>query len=139
MLELGKVGGDEPTAGEPPELRPPCPDLDVAPLRCHTPCVEKRKPHHDLAAFKKAFSTSAGVRVTRSALKDAQALGFTLAMMVEVFQSMRSAHFYKSMTSLGDSTRWQDVYHVPWDDLLLYVKFTDDLITEFLLLSFKEK
>ena len=43
------------------------------------------------------------------------------------------------MTSLADSTCWQDVYHVPWDDLLLYIKFTDDLITEFLVLSFKEK
>jgi motility quorum-sensing regulator/GCU-specific mRNA interferase toxin len=102
--------------------------------------VEKRKPHHDLAAFKKSFSSPQAVRLTKAALKDAQALGFTLAMMVEVVQSMRSAHFYKSMTSLGDSTRWQDVYHVPWDDdLLLYIKFTDDLITEFLLLSFKEK
>lgn len=101
--------------------------------------MEKRKPHHDLAACKKAFSSPEAVRVTRTALKDAQALGFTLAMMVAVFQSMRSAHFYKSMTSLADSTRWQDVYHVPWDGLLLYIKFTDDLITEFLLLSFKEK
>ena len=45
----------------------------------------------------------------------------------------------KSMTALADHTQWQDVYHVPWGDLLLYVKFTDDLITEFLLLSFKEK
>ena len=55
--------------------------------------MEKRKPHHDLAAFKKAFSSPEAVRVTRTALKDAQALGFTLAMMVEVVQSMRSAHF----------------------------------------------
>lgn len=112
----------------------------MTPLRCHSAVVEKRKPHHDLASFKKAFSSPERVRVTRTALKDAQAQGFTLAMMVEVFQSMRSPHFYKSMTSLADSTCWQDVYHVPWgDDLLLYIKFTDDLITEFLLLSFKEK
>jgi motility quorum-sensing regulator/GCU-specific mRNA interferase toxin len=122
-------------------LSPEAPNrhLDLTPLRCQDPTVEKRKPHHDLAAFKKTFSSPEAVRVTRTALKDAQALGLTVAMMVEVFQSMRSAHFYKSMTSLADSTRWQDVYHVPWDGLLLYIKFTDDLITEFLLLSFKEK
>jgi motility quorum-sensing regulator/GCU-specific mRNA interferase toxin len=101
--------------------------------------VEKRKPHHDLAAFKKQFSTLVGVRITRSALKDAQALGFTLAMMMKVIQSMSAGQFYKSMTSHADPTQWQDVYHVPWKDLLLYVKFTDDRITEFLLLSFKEK
>jgi motility quorum-sensing regulator/GCU-specific mRNA interferase toxin len=79
------------------------------------------------------------VRVTRTALKDAQALGFTLATMIDVLQSMKRAHFYKSMTSFADHKQWQDVYHVPWDDLLLYVKFKDDRVTEFLLLSFKEK
>ena len=52
---------------------------------------------------------------------------------------MRPGQFYKSMTSLADHTQWQDVYHVPWRELLLYVKFTDDRVTEFLLLSFKEK
>jgi len=101
--------------------------------------VEKRKPHHDLAAFRKTFSCPDALRVTRTALKDAQALGFNRAMMVEAIQGMRSGHFYKSMTTSADHTQWQDVYHVPWGDMVLYVKFTDDRITEFLLLSFKEK
>lgn len=74
----------------------------MAPLRCQLARVEKRKPHHNLAAFKKLFATPEGFAVTRSALKDAQALGFTRAMMVEVIQSMRPGHFYKSMTSLAD-------------------------------------
>jgi hypothetical protein len=34
---------------------------------------------------------------------------------------------------------WQDVYHVPSPAGVLYVKFTADAVTEFLLLSFKEK
>jgi motility quorum-sensing regulator/GCU-specific mRNA interferase toxin len=34
---------------------------------------------------------------------------------------------------------WQDVNHVPSEAGLLYVKFTADVVTEFLLLSFKEK
>lgn len=101
--------------------------------------MEKKKPHHDLKAFKEKCSSPKAVRVTRTALKDAQALGFTLATMVDILQSMKRAQFYKSMTSIADHTQWQDVYHVPWDDLLLYVKFTDDRVTEFLLLSFKEK
>lgn len=33
----------------------------------------------------------------------------------------------------------QDVYHVPSRAGLLYVKFTDDGIAEFMLLSFKRK
>jgi motility quorum-sensing regulator/GCU-specific mRNA interferase toxin len=45
----------------------------------------------------------------------------------------------KSTTSLGDHRQWQDVYHVPHDGLLLYLKFTDAVVTEFVLLSFKEK
>jgi motility quorum-sensing regulator / GCU-specific mRNA interferase toxin len=43
------------------------------------------------------------------------------------------------MTVYADSRLWQDVYHVPSPAGTLYVKFTADAITEFLLLSFKEK
>ena len=50
-----------------------------------------------------------------------------------------ATHFYKSMTSYGDHRVWQDVYHVPSEAGMLYVKFTADVVTEFLLLSFKEK
>jgi len=113
--------------------------LDLAPPRCHHGPVEKRKPHHDLAAFKKAFSTPDALRVTKTALMDAMRLGFTRAGMVEVIQSMKSKQFYKSMTALADHSTWQDVYHVPWDDKVLYVKFTGECVTGFLLLSFKEK
>jgi motility quorum-sensing regulator/GCU-specific mRNA interferase toxin len=43
------------------------------------------------------------------------------------------------MTSYGDHRIWQDVYHVPSGLGLLYVKFTADAVTDFALLSFKEK
>jgi motility quorum-sensing regulator / GCU-specific mRNA interferase toxin len=43
------------------------------------------------------------------------------------------------MTSYADHRIWQDVYHVPSSAGTLYVKFTADAVTEFLLLSFKEK
>jgi motility quorum-sensing regulator/GCU-specific mRNA interferase toxin len=101
--------------------------------------MEKQKPHHDLAAFKRSFSAADTRRVTRTALRDAQGLGLTLAGMVEVVQGMRAAHFYKSMTALHDHSAWQDVYHVPFGELVLYVKFTGDRLIGFLLLSFKER
>ena len=47
--------------------------------------------------------------------------------------------FYKSMTALMDHRTWQDVYHVPADGLVLYVKFQADVVTEFRLMSFKER
>lgn len=62
-----------------------------------------------------------------------------LDTIVGVIQTMQRSHFYKSMTSYADSRLWQDVYHVPSPVGLLYVKFTADTVTEFLLLSFKEK
>ena len=52
---------------------------------------------------------------------------------------MEPKHFYKSMTALSDHTAWQDVYHVPHNGRVLYVKFTGDRVTDFRLLSFKEK
>ena len=54
-------------------------------------------------------------------------------------QGMQRRQFYKSMTTYADHRIWQDVYHVPSTAGLLYVKFTADAVTEFLLLSFKEK
>ena len=43
------------------------------------------------------------------------------------------------MTTYWDHRIWQDVHHVPSDAVTLYVKFTADVVTEFLLLSFKGK
>lgn len=58
--------------------------------------------------------------------------------MVDVVQSMRRNHFYKSMTSHADHRVWQDVYRVPWSGLVLYVKLTVDDLGR-LILSMKEK
>jgi motility quorum-sensing regulator / GCU-specific mRNA interferase toxin len=43
------------------------------------------------------------------------------------------------MTTFGDHRVWQDVYHVPYEELMLYVKFQTDVITGFSVVSFKEK
>jgi len=101
--------------------------------------TEKRKPTYDLEAFKGAFSSVDRLALTGTALRGASALGFGRAEIVGIIQSMRREQFYKSMTSYADMRLWQDVYHVPSPAGLLYVKFTADVITEFLLLSFKEK
>jgi motility quorum-sensing regulator/GCU-specific mRNA interferase toxin len=62
-----------------------------------------------------------------------------MANIKSIVASMTSRQFYKSMTSHHNSAQWQDVYHVPYDQLLLYVKFTTGIVTEFILLSLKEK
>jgi motility quorum-sensing regulator/GCU-specific mRNA interferase toxin len=101
--------------------------------------TEKRKPTYDLDAFKAAFSSVERLRVTGTAVRTAAALGFGRAEIVETIQTMRRSQFYKSMTSYADHRVWQDVYHVPSSVGTLYVKFTADTVSEFLLLSFKGK
>ena len=53
--------------------------------------------------------------------------------------AMRATSALASMTTYADHRVWQDVYHVPAPVGTLYVKFTADAVTEFVLLSFKEK
>ena len=101
--------------------------------------VEKRKPTYDLDAFKAAFIRVDALNVTGSALRGAAAIGFGRAEIVAAIQTMKREQFYKSMTAYADHRVWQDVYHVPSEVGVLYVKFTADAVTEFLLLSFKEK
>ena len=98
--------------------------------------TEKRKPTYDLDAFKAAAHR---IRVTVVATRTAAALGFGRAEIEATIQTMQRKQFYKSMTSYGDHRVWQDVYHVASPAGPLYVKFTADVVTEFLLLSFKEK
>ena len=99
----------------------------------------KKTPTYDLETFKSTFSTVDRLHVTGTALKGAASLGFGRAEIVETLQTMRRTHFYKSMTSHANHRIWQDVYHVPSSAGVLYVKFTADAVTEFLLLSFKER
>ena len=101
--------------------------------------MEKRKPTYDLAAFKAAFDDADKLKVTGTALRSAAALGFGREEIVATIRAMRRQHFYKSMTSHADHRIWQDVYHVPSEIGTIYLKFTADMVSEFLLLSFKEK
>ncbi len=92
-----------------------------------------------MAAFKAAFDDVDKLNVTGLAVRGAAALGFGRAEIVATIQTIQRKHFYKSMTSYADHRIWQDVYHVPSEVGMLYVKFTADVVTEFLLLSFKGK
>lgn len=99
---------------------------------------ERLKPSYDLGEFQ-TWALSDQFSVTRTALLTALALGLTSDDMVEIIGTIQKEHFYKSMTSHSSSLEWQDVYRVPSGAGLLYVKFRADSITEFHLLSFKEK
>ncbi|WP_248448190.1 type II toxin-antitoxin system MqsR family toxin [Sinorhizobium meliloti] len=51
--------------------------------------------------------------MTSTALRDAAALGFDRAGVVETIAGIERRMFYKSMTTFADHRVWQDVYHVP--------------------------
>src|SRR3954447_21674918 len=101
--------------------------------------TEKLRPTYDLEAVKEAFSTEEGLSITTTALRNAAAPGLLKADIVAVIHSMTRSQFVKSVTSYGNYRQWQDVYHVPIHSGVLYVKFRDDVVTRFHLLSFKEK
>ena len=102
--------------------------------------MRKRKPTYDLEAFKAAMSDPKNMAITTTARRDARGLGFDDAKISAVIQTMDRSQFKESITSNNDHRVWQDYYHVPaGDELLLYVKFTAEVVTEFVLLSFKEK
>lgn len=101
--------------------------------------MEKRKPSFDLDAFKAVGGDPRRLRMTRTSFRSATELGFDGLLVSTVIQSMQPTHFFKSMTSYYDHRKWQDVYHVPWQGVMLYVKFTDDIVSEFVVLSFKER
>jgi motility quorum-sensing regulator/GCU-specific mRNA interferase toxin len=101
--------------------------------------VEKRKPSFDLEAFKTVCGDPQRLKVTVTAALSAASLGFDQDEMATIIRSMKPAHFHKSMTSYGNHRKWQDVYHVHWDQMVLYVKFTDDVVSAFTVLFFKER
>jgi motility quorum-sensing regulator/GCU-specific mRNA interferase toxin len=101
--------------------------------------MEKRRPTYDLDAIKSALGSVETLAITRTAFSDALSLGFSHSGVAAVINSIRRPMFYKSMTTFADHRTWQDVYHVPADGLTLYVKFQADVVTEFRVMSFKEK
>lgn len=100
--------------------------------------MEKKKPHYDLDTIQAAFSSPSGLRMTKTATTCAESLGITLQGVVDIIQRMTRKHFYKSMTSQWSSAIWQDVYHVPYEGIALYVKLTTDA-EGYLVISLKEK
>ncbi len=97
--------------------------------------MEKLKPTYDLTSIKAEFATVDGLRMTVSARNSAFGLGLTLAGVVALLQGITRRHFYKSMTSFADHTVWQDVYHVPYDDIVLYGETTPVMDMEIVMYS----
>lgn len=85
--------------------------------------MEKRKLHYGLSRAK-ALILEGAYRVTRTALLCA-ARDFRYSQasqLAEFVIELQSRDFYESMTTLHDSTIWQDVYHPAIGETSAYVK-----------------
>ena len=100
--------------------------------------MEKQKPTYDLEAIKRAIGSGQTVAMTRTAITSAAELGFGTDDVAGVIMSVKRNMFFKSMTTFANHRVWQDVYHVPVEGLWLYIKFQEDVMTEFKVMSFKE-
>ena len=73
---------------------------------------------------------------TKTALKSAAALGFTVSDMLYVIESLEVSDLYKSMTSHKKNSIWHDVYHYPAEEGNLYIKL--QIVRDVVIISFKE-
>lgn len=85
--------------------------------------MEKRKPHYTLSRVK-ALVQQGTYRVTRTALRcAARDFNYNEAFqLAECVLKLDLKDFYKSMTTLDDSTVWQDVYRPMVEETPAYVK-----------------
>jgi len=97
--------------------------------------METKTPHCALQRVK-ALVEAGKVRTTNTARVGAVALGFSYADMLAVVLALKSADFYKSMTTYADHTIWQDVYRPKTSAGDVYLKLT--VIDDVLIVSFKE-
>lgn len=102
--------------------------------------IVKRRPHHDLDRIKAKFGSAGTLEMTTTARLSAQALGFTLADVVDVVQALEPEDFVKSETahSPPNSRRWHDSYVTPFGGEELYLKFAGETLVDVVLASFKE-
>jgi motility quorum-sensing regulator/GCU-specific mRNA interferase toxin len=100
----------------------------------------KRKPHHDLAAIQAKFADAESLEITSKAVRDAQAIGYSLEDIVDVVRALEPADFVKSETAHNPPNHrvWHDSYHTPCDGLFLYLKFAGETLIDVILTSFKE-
>jgi motility quorum-sensing regulator/GCU-specific mRNA interferase toxin len=97
--------------------------------------VEKSTPHCRLADVQ-GLVRAGKIRMTKSAVIGAAALGLGPAAIVETLMSLDRGDFRKSMTTYADHRVWQDVYRAVTQAGMVYLKLT--VVDDVLVVSFKE-
>lgn len=99
--------------------------------------MEKRTAHYPLDRIKSLVKKGA-VYATGTALRDAKStLDYEFEDMLYVVENLEAGDLYKSMTTGFDNRLWQDVYHYPAQEGIIYIKL--QIVSEVVIISFKEK
>lgn len=76
--------------------------------------------------------------ITNTALLGAENLGMDRDDITVLISSIKPEHFYKSMSTKNPKL-WQDVYHVPFWDTIIYLKISTGIKHPFCIVQVKEK
>ncbi len=77
--------------------------------------------------------------ITNAAANGADGLGMSKADIRLALGGLKPEHFYKSEPSVAVPSLMMDVYHLPYGERTIYVKFHRIANDTYLLTSFKEK
>ena len=102
--------------------------------------MQKNVPHHPLSGVQAKFADVETLEITSSAIRSANAIGYSLDDVVDVVQALEQRDFVKSETqhSPPNPRVWHDTYKAPMDGVWLYLKFAGETLIDVTLVSFKE-
>jgi motility quorum-sensing regulator/GCU-specific mRNA interferase toxin len=85
--------------------------------------MEKRIPHYDLKTIQTMLHDESLRLITKTSRQGAVSLGYvTEEEMIGVVDLLHQGHFDKSMTTIGDTKLWQDVYKIADGQNNVYIK-----------------
>jgi hypothetical protein len=98
------------------------------------------RPTYDLQEVQRLVGQGELSRaISASALLGAEALRFSREEIVEAVLSLGPGDFYKSMESERFPGLWQDVYHLWFEGVPLYIKLQVDAKGRAVVIQFKRK
>lgn len=86
--------------------------------------MEKRLAHYDLKIIIAIVKQRRAAVFTKTAIDGGRRMDLTVGEMVDVICGLNAKCLYKSMTTHGDTTVWQDVYHADTPGGRAYIKLT---------------
>lgn len=95
-------------------------------------------PSYDLSVLQKAVAKNPENSFTSSALRGISETDLSFDEAVELIALIEPINFYKSMPCNNGSGWYQDVYTVPYQETVMYIKFTNYPHGK-VVISFKER